>query len=89
MLPRRLVSRVAPARSYNFASSQYKECFGNGLPIADGVKLRADTVAYLDTFDPKVSWPRGDLFKASTATPAFPPTSGLLTRRPPTSNPPL
>ena len=49
--------RAAPARSYNFASTRFKECFGNGLPIADGVKLRADTVAYLDTeFDPKVSF---------------------------------
>ena len=41
-------------RHYNFASTKYKECFG-GLPIADGVKLRQDTIAYLDTFDPQ-SW---------------------------------
>ena len=39
-------------RPYNFASTSYKSCFG-GLPIADGVKLRADTVAYLDAFDPQ------------------------------------
>ena len=32
------------------ASTEYKSCFG-GLPIADGVKLREDTIAYLDTFD--------------------------------------
>jgi len=41
------------SRNYNFASSQYKECFG-GLPVADGAKLRADTIAYLDTFDAQV-----------------------------------
>ena len=41
-------------RHYNFASTRYKECFG-GLPIADGVKLRQDTIDYLDTFDPQ-SW---------------------------------
>ena len=46
-------SSAVPRRGYNFASTQYKECFG-GLPIADGVKLRADTIAYLDSFDPQV-----------------------------------
>ena len=37
-------------RRYNFASTEFKSCFG-GLPIADGVKLRKDTIAYLDQFD--------------------------------------
>ena len=37
-------------RNYNFASSEYKSCFG-GLPVADGVQLRKDTIAYLDKFD--------------------------------------
>ena len=37
-------------RNYNFASSEYKSCFG-GLPVADGVQLRKDTIAYLDQFD--------------------------------------
>ena len=41
-------------RSYNFASSSYLKCFGD-VPIADGVKLRADTIAYMDAFDPQ-SW---------------------------------
>jgi len=47
-------SNAAPAwsRPYNFASSSYLECFGD-LPVADGVKLRADTIKYLDSFDPK------------------------------------
>ena len=68
--------RAAPARSYNFASTRFKECFGNGLPIADGVKLRADTVAYLDTeFDPKVSF--GLVVTSSKqARPRFRPSAG-------------
>ena len=37
-------------RNYNFASSEYKSYFG-GLPVADGVQLRKDTIAYLDKFD--------------------------------------
>jgi hypothetical protein len=41
-------------RCYNFASTEYKLCFG-GLPIADGVKLRREAIAYLDTFEPE-SW---------------------------------
>ena len=53
MLATRAVARVGARiarREYNFASTQYKQCFG-GLPIADGVQLRKDTIAYLDTFD--------------------------------------
>ena len=42
--------RSTPVRQYNFASSQYLECFGD-LPIADGAKLRADTIAYMENFD--------------------------------------
>ena len=45
-----LPSSSIQIRQYNFASTEYKSCFG-GLPIADGVKLREDTIAYLDTFD--------------------------------------
>ena len=53
-LARRSVSALSK-RHYNFASTSYKECFG-GLPVADGVKLRQDTVAYLDNdFDAQVS----------------------------------
>ena len=37
-------------RQYNFGSSQYMACFG-GLPVADGAQLRADTIAYMDSFD--------------------------------------
>mmetsp|Transcript_19983 Transcript_19983/g.52332 ORF Transcript_19983/g.52332 Transcript_19983/m.52332 type:complete len:740 (-) Transcript_19983:434-2653(-) len=65
-LPRHAAKAAAPAaraaavgsnsfngvscRQYNFASTEYKKAFG-GLPIADGVKLRQDTIAYLDSFD--------------------------------------
>ena len=56
MLPQRTLralGRQLMKRDYNFASTRYKECFGN-VPIADGVKLRQDTIAYLDTFDQQV-----------------------------------
>ena len=41
------------ARHYNFASKQFRDCYGN-LPVPDGAKLRADTVAYLNDFNPKL-----------------------------------
>ena len=44
--------RATQWRGYNFASTRFKDCFGD-LPIADGAKLRADTIAYLDSFDPQ------------------------------------
>lgn len=50
---RRLLAPRVLTRQYNFASTKFKECFG-ALPIADGAKLRSDTIAYLDAFDPQV-----------------------------------
>ena len=47
-----LARQFVPTRRYNFASSQFRSAFG-GLPVADGVKLRADTIKYLYEFDPK------------------------------------
>ena len=41
------------SRNYNFASKSFRDCYGN-LPVPDGKKLREDTVAYLDEFNPKV-----------------------------------
>ena len=44
-------------RGYNFASTQYDAAFNrDGVPEAGAEfcnKLRADTIAYLDQFDPK------------------------------------
>ena len=44
-------------RGYNFASTQYDAAFNrDGVPDAGAEfcnKLRADTIAYLDQFDPK------------------------------------
>eukprot|EP00320_Phaeocystis_rex_P004573 CAMPEP_0119062186 /NCGR_PEP_ID=MMETSP1178-20130426/5833_1 /TAXON_ID=33656 /ORGANISM="unid sp, Strain CCMP2000" /LENGTH=95 /DNA_ID=CAMNT_0007043451 /DNA_START=6 /DNA_END=290 /DNA_ORIENTATION=- len=44
-------------RCYNFASTQYNDAFDRaGVPEAGADfcnKLRADTIAYLDGFDPK------------------------------------
>uniref|UniRef100_A0A7S4JL18 Aldehyde dehydrogenase domain-containing protein n=1 Tax=Paramoeba aestuarina TaxID=180227 RepID=A0A7S4JL18_9EUKA len=40
-------------RHYNFASKPFRDCYGN-LPVPDGAKLRADTVAYLNDFNPKL-----------------------------------
>jgi hypothetical protein len=54
----RSLGRVAPRssagaahrRDYNFASSSYRACFA-GQPTPDGVRLRADTLKYLASFD--------------------------------------
>ena len=55
---RRLTSLRATVRGYNFASSQYSDAFSrNGWPDAGAAftsKLRADTVAYMESFDPSV-----------------------------------
>ena len=53
-----LPSSSIQIRQYNFASTEYKSCFG-GLPIADGVKLREDTIAYLDRCRGDISWGGG------------------------------
>eukprot|EP01052_Picozoa_sp_SAG31_P010571 SAG31_NODE_582_length_13925_cov_32.209967_2_plen_172_part_00 len=47
----RVSCNFAPCRHYNFASTTYSATFGD-LPAVDVVKLREDTVAAIEAFDP-------------------------------------
>ena len=44
---------LAPCRQYNFASTAYAATFGD-FPAVDVVKLRQDTVAAIEAFDPSI-----------------------------------
>lgn len=58
ILARRLLTTTSPSRlarptmSFHFASQEYAHCFVN-LPVADPQRLRTDTLAALERWDPQ------------------------------------